>query len=292
MEILNTNYNGRNPIVAGFLPILKPADEDQVDGQQATKSNQAKSTKRNFQILITTTNSQQSACSLRTTFSQLSNPMPTTIYQIDVSKVCTPTIYTPKLRLNQPSASSSKSKKTLRNKRQKEARRKRRNQRHVHFPEQDELIVVIVIDDDECIKEYRNKYWEFFAIDRNRFEHRVKKMSDTLERVLVPSHRERIYKERFSCDESEEEETKLDSGCDSTNTDSDHQGSNKDSKKKSVKSEKRRPSRADDGESGFEPDSSEHSESETDDKDNNNEISLSITLTEATLTRFHFYTSN
>jgi hypothetical protein len=74
-------------------------------------------------------------------------------------------------------------------------------QKHVHFPEKEEMVAIIfIIEDDEFIKEYRNKYWEIFAIDRNRFQHRIQKLSNVLNHILTPSHREKIYTERFKTD--------------------------------------------------------------------------------------------
>jgi len=304
MEIISTNYNCRNRIVAGFLPILdedRNEAGDQVDGQFSSKLSQSNiKSAKNLHFFITTTNCVRTASSLRTTFSQISAP--TTIYQIDVSKVSTtPRLYSPTLnycasssRQAQSSNSTTKSKKTLRNKRQKAARRRRRNQRHVHFPEQDDLIaIVIVIEDDDCIKEYRNKYWEIFAIDRKRFQDRISRMASALEPVLKSSHREKIYKERFSSYESEEEEK--DSGCDSTNdSDQGKENQSKKSSKNNVKNnvklehKKRSTSRTlENGESGFNNETSESEcESECDD-DNENEISVSITIQS---TRFDFYT--
>ena len=200
MEILSANYNCRNPFVAGYLPIL----EDQKNRSDKSPKN------KNLQILITSqTNLKLSACSSLSS----NGTQPTTIYQIDVSTVCTPGIR--QLTLAESNASSrstngrcpnepgstAKSKQALKNKRKKEAKRRRRRQRHVHFPEAEERIaIVIVVEEDEEIKKYRNKYWELFAIDRNRFQHRVQKLANVLEKVLVPAHRAKIYKERFSCE--------------------------------------------------------------------------------------------
>ena len=197
MEILSANYNCRNPFVAGYLPILDAKSEDQLN-----RSNKSKSDK-NLHLLITTsqTNLKLSACS------SLSSTQPTTIYQIDVSTVCTPGIRQLKLTesSSRPANGSNesgptvKSKKALKNKRRKEAKRKRKNQRHVHFPEEEKRIAIIfVVEEDEYVKEYRNKYWEIFAIDRNRFQNRVQKLAKVLEKVLVPEHRAKIYKERFA----------------------------------------------------------------------------------------------
>lgn len=40
--------------------------------------------------------------------------------------------------------------------------------------------------------------WEQFALDRMRFRHRVANVQPILDRILEPSHRSKIYKERFS----------------------------------------------------------------------------------------------
>lgn len=205
MEILSANYNCRNPFVAGYLPILE---------EQQQKRSDKSANNKNLHILITTsqTNLKLSTCSSLSS----NGTRPITIYQIDVSTVCTPGIR--QLKLTEANASSrstnghcsnepgstAKSKQALKNKRKREAKRRRRNQRHVHFPDEEELIaIVFVVEDDEDIKKYRNKYWELFAIDRNRFQHRVQKLANVLEKVLVPAHRAKIYKERFSCGESD-----------------------------------------------------------------------------------------
>lgn len=94
---------------------------------------------------------------------------------------------------------ASKSKKALRNRRVREAKRRRRHQKRVHFPEQDDLIaIVIVVEDTQEMKDTRQMYWEFFAVNRQRFKHRVGRVADQLEKVLQPEHRQRIYNERFS----------------------------------------------------------------------------------------------
>lgn len=294
MEILSTNYNCRNPFVAGFLPILDVKTEDEPD-----KSD------KNFHILVTT------SCSQSNLTTSLNNQIPTKIYQIDVSKVCTPGIYQPKLVVPKIVCSSTsstnlinkKSKKALKNKRKKEAKRKRKNQRHVHFPEEEEMIAIIfVVEDDESIKEYRNKYWEFFAIDRNRFEHRVKKLSDVLDKILVPAHRDKIYKERFSGDEDDnknDEESVSDSNNDS---DLGIELNDKKLETKKITKKKRTSKRKTEcdsnAESGFEPETESETESETehsdDDKEDKEEdedqVSLSITLSNS-ITSFHFYGS-
>ena len=318
MEILSTNYNCRNPFVAGFLPILDVRAEEEKLSKQSTKSIKNK----NLHILMTTSSSNcklgnntnliNSSANLSAAKSQL----PTTIYQIDVAKVCTPRINLPQLMvpkissstasksINRTTSTTTKSKKALKNKRQKEAKRKRRNQRHVHFPEEDELIAIIfVIEDDDCIKEYRNKYWEFFAIDRNRFEHRVQKISKIIERILVPSHRDKIYRERFSGDEdNEENEMNRNEVKDELNATTDlgidlNNENVRKSKSKKKKFRKELVKKNDDddqfttSESELERDSHFCSESECD-KENRNEITLSISLSESSVTTFHFFTSN
>jgi Phosphatase-1 catalytic subunit binding region len=43
----------------------------------------------------------------------------------------------------------------------------------------------------------RKKYWEFFAIDRVRFYHRIQETAEIINPVLDCNHRLRIYIERF-----------------------------------------------------------------------------------------------
>lgn len=262
MEILSANYNCRNPFVAGYLPILDVKREDQLKRSDKSKN-------RNLHILITTsqTSLKLSACpSLSGNGTQS-----TTIYQIDVSDLCTPRIRQSNQLAepivttrpanahcsNEPS-STAKSKKALKNKRKKEAKRRRRNQRHVHFPEEEELIAIIfVVEDDDDIKESRNKYWELFAIDRNRFQHRIQKLANVLEKVLVPAHRAKIYKERFSGDEDDRSETNSERRIEI-----------------SFESNNRIGIESSSGESGFE----HETESEDEVSDKEPEIILSITL--------------
>lgn len=61
--------------------------------------------------------------------------------------------------------------------------------------------MVIILEDDEATRECRNKFWENFAIDRCRFQHRISKLVDVLNKVLTASHRNKIYRERFESSE-------------------------------------------------------------------------------------------
>lgn len=255
MEILSANYHCRNPFVAGYLPILDVNREDPL--KRPNKSKQ-----KNMHILVTT-----SQTSVKLSACPSLGSQSTTIYQIDVSELCTPRIrqpnqlaepngHRPASGSNEAPSATARSKKALKNKRKKEAKRKRRTQRHVHFPEEEELIAIIfVVEDDDDIKESRNKYWEFFAIDRNRFQHRVQKLAKVLEKVLVPEHRAKIYKERFSSDEDD---------CSETGSE----------RRIGIHFENNNPVESSSGESGFE----HETESEYEVSDKEDEIILSITL--------------
>lgn len=43
----------------------------------------------------------------------------------------------------------------------------------------------------------RKKYWEFIALDRIRFKHRIEKLAVVLNPILRCEHRKNIYSERF-----------------------------------------------------------------------------------------------
>lgn len=239
MEILSTNYNYRNPFVAGFLPdvagILNVHDQvDSHDNQlqnkkiNLNKKNRPHQSMKSFHVMLTTSliqsnaNHNECSVSLKTTSLNQNNEI-TSSCQINVSKLDSSpksikseiaAASTPKqLQISKP---MGKNKKSLKNKRQKQARSARRilkKQRHVHFAP-DDCVQVIYIIEDEFDAECRMKYWETFAIDRFRFKDRLMKIQKCLNSVLSPSHRERIYKERFECSE--------DSGIEnSTTTDSD-----------------------------------------------------------------------
>lgn len=43
----------------------------------------------------------------------------------------------------------------------------------------------------------RKQYWEFFAVDRMRFQRRINHLSTIINPILDKEHRCRIYNERF-----------------------------------------------------------------------------------------------
>lgn len=45
--------------------------------------------------------------------------------------------------------------------------------------------------------DWRKPYWEYFAVDRFRFENRVLNLQSIINPVLDHQHRKRIYFERF-----------------------------------------------------------------------------------------------
>lgn len=54
------------------------------------------------------------------------------------------------------------------------------------------LVNVIYFKDSKHGRDYRKTFWEFVAIDRMRFNERIKKTSAVLTPILTPSHREII----------------------------------------------------------------------------------------------------
>lgn len=241
MEILGTTYNYRNPFVAGFLPaildskILNGSDaEDQVDNQshQNKKLNLNKKNKhqsmKSLHVLVTTSvqstttpTSTHSEClfSLKTASSNQLTSFTCLINSQLNSLSLNTTSETTALSSKQPQISkstSAKNKKTQRNKRQRQARQAKRilrKQRHVHFPPDDCIKIVYMVEDDDNYIDCRAKYWEFFYYDRLRFSKRLKEVGENLDSVLSSSHREKIYKERFEGNE--------DSGIDNSSTNTD-----------------------------------------------------------------------
>lgn len=52
---------------------------------------------------------------------------------------------------------------------------------------------VIHFEDDDDSKHGREKYWEFMAVDRQRFKDRCLRMEDVLSPVLITEHRNLVY---------------------------------------------------------------------------------------------------
>ena len=179
MEIISSSYNCRNPFVAGLLPELpQRKSTDRCPSNSNHQPQQAHNhTHRNRNNLP--------ICTGNTTINNCGGCC--------VVKCCNLTL---PAELN-----GNKSKKAIRNRRVKEAKRRRRYQKHVHFPEEEHIMAVfILVEDTQEIKDTRQMYWEYFAINRQRFKHRVSRLAEQLERVLRPEHRERIYRERFAED--------------------------------------------------------------------------------------------
>lgn len=44
----------------------------------------------------------------------------------------------------------------------------------------------------------RKKYWEWFAVNRQHFKLRTDKLSETINPILLPNHRNKIYQTRFN----------------------------------------------------------------------------------------------
>jgi len=63
----------------------------------------------------------------------------------------------------------------------------------VHFPDDDDLVLVFEFDDDLESKEIRSCYWEIFARDRARFKDIIEQASVILNPILEPSHRAKVY---------------------------------------------------------------------------------------------------
>jgi hypothetical protein len=169
MELVSSNYNCRNQFIAGLLPELYKPNNDvsrHEKGSSAARQRRNPHHGKKF-------NRNKVAANLPK----------------EASKVSPPAV-----ELN-----AQKSKKAIRNQRVREAKRRRRNQKHVHFPEQEDLIaIVIFVEDTPEMKDTRQTYWEFFAVNRLRFKHRVGRCAETLNKVLETEHRNKIYEERFA----------------------------------------------------------------------------------------------
>lgn len=68
---------------------------------------------------------------------------------------------------------------------------------HVHFAEI--IYQVIVFEDSLEAVDSRSKYWEYQAVNRDRFKNRIKKLENQLLPILDQDHRTKIYEQRFKC---------------------------------------------------------------------------------------------
>ena len=65
----------------------------------------------------------------------------------------------------------------------------------VHFAEI--IYKVIVFEDSLEDVDSRSKYWEYQAVNRDRFSNRIKKLENQLLPILDKDHRSKIYEQRF-----------------------------------------------------------------------------------------------
>jgi len=58
--------------------------------------------------------------------------------------------------------------------------------------------IYILNEENLEYRQTRQKYWEFFAIDRYRFQKRINSVNNIINHILDNDHRRKIYQERFS----------------------------------------------------------------------------------------------
>jgi len=60
-----------------------------------------------------------------------------------------------------------------------------------------DVITVFEFEDSEISRSSREKYWEYFAVDRLHSRNRVFQIEETISKVLDSLHREHIFSARF-----------------------------------------------------------------------------------------------